>query len=78
MRALLEKSSKSRTIAQRFLRLSNLDPNLLDRVGRYEGRLWRQAAQTIWTLDAMRRPQPASTRQPFRKPVARLFWDPER
>src|SRR5262245_34600033 len=30
------------------------DPTLLDRVGMYEARLWRQAAQTIWTLDAMR------------------------
>src|SRR5262249_16920091 len=39
--------SKSRAIAQRFLRLSNLDPSLFDRVGRYEARLWRQAAQTI-------------------------------
>src|SRR5262249_19192466 len=38
--------SKSRTIAQCFLRLSNLDPTLLDRVGSYEARLWRQAAQT--------------------------------
>jgi hypothetical protein len=54
------------------------DPNSLDRVGRYEARLWRQAVQTIWTLDAMRRPQPAPTRRPFRKPVARFFWDAER
>jgi hypothetical protein len=54
--------SKSRAIAQCFLRLSNLDPTLLDRVGRYEARLWRQAAQTLWTFDAMRRPQPAQTR----------------
>jgi hypothetical protein len=74
----LEPGSKSRAIAQRFLRLSNLDPSLLDRVGRYEARLWRQAAQTIWTLDAMRRPQPAPTSRPFRKPVARFFWDAER
>jgi len=59
---------KSRTIAQCFLRLSNLDPTLLDRVGRYEARLWRQAAQTIWTLEAMRRPQPPLSRRPFRLP----------
>ena len=37
---------------------SNLDPTLLDRVGAYEARLWRQAAQTIWTVEAMRRPLP--------------------
>ena len=70
--------SKAETIAQCFLGLSNLDPTLLDRVGSYEARLWRQAAQTIWTLDAMRRPQPAPTPWPFRKPVARFFWDAER
>lgn len=32
--------------------------------------IWRQAAQTMWTLDAMRRPSPAATRRPFRKPVS--------
>jgi hypothetical protein len=58
----------SHALAQCFLRLSNLDPTLLDRVGSYEARLWRQAAQTIWTLEAMRRPQPALTRRPFRLP----------
>jgi hypothetical protein len=47
MRAPLERCSKSRAIAQSFLRLSNFDPILLDRVGRYEARQWRQAAQTI-------------------------------
>src|SRR5262249_16346921 len=35
--------SKSRAIPQCFLRLSSLDPTLLDRVGTYEARLWRQA-----------------------------------
>jgi hypothetical protein len=70
--------SKSRAIAQCFLGLSNLDPTLLDRVGSYEARLWRQAAQTIWTLDAMRRPPPAPTRRPFRKPVAHFYWDAEK
>jgi hypothetical protein len=71
-------SSNSRTVAQCFLRLSNLDPTLLDRVGSYEARLWRQAAQTIWTLDAMRRPPPAPTRRPFRKPLVPSYWDAER
>jgi len=70
--------SKAETIAQCFLGLSNLDPTLLDRVGRYEARLWRQAAQTLWTFDAMRRPQPAQTRRPFRRSVAPFFWDAER
>jgi hypothetical protein len=58
MRPMLGPLSNSPTIAQCFLRLSSLDSTLLDRVGSYEARLWRQAAQTIWTLEAMRQPQP--------------------
>jgi hypothetical protein len=73
----LGRGSRSRSIAQCFLHLSNLDPALFDRVGSYEARLWRQAAQTIWTLDAMRRPAPAPTRRPFRRPLRRLAWDAE-
>src|SRR5262245_9278246 len=68
--------SKSRAIAQCFLRLSNLDPTLLDRVGNYEARLWRQAAQTIWALEAMRQPPPALTRRPFRQSVVLSFGMP--
>jgi hypothetical protein len=69
--------SKSRAIAQCFLRLSNLDPTLLDRVGRYEARLWRQAAQTIWTLETMRQPPPPM-RQRLRNRVAPFTWDRQR
>ena len=69
--------SKSRTIAQCFLRLSHLDPILLDRVGSYEARLWRQAAQTIWTLEAMRQPPPPM-RQRLRHRAAPFTWDRER
>jgi hypothetical protein len=68
---------KSRGIAQCFLRLSRLDPVLLDRAGAYEMRLWRQAAQTIWILDAIRRPPPAA-RRPSRKAVPQYFWDRQR
>jgi hypothetical protein len=77
MRPLLRPWSKSQAIAQCFLRLSNLDPALLDRVGRYEMRLWRQAAQTIWTLEAMRQPRPP-LRQQLRHRVAPFTWDRER
>jgi hypothetical protein len=59
------------------LRLSNLDPTLLDRVSSYEATLWRQAAQTIWTLEAMRQPPPAA-RQRLRHRVAPFTWDRER
>jgi hypothetical protein len=69
--------SKSRAIVQCFLRLSNLDPTLLDRVGSYEARLWRQAAQTIWTLEAMRQPPPPM-RQRLRNRVAPFTWDRQR
>jgi len=69
--------SNSRTIAQCFLRLCRLDPTLLDRVGAYEARLWRQAAQTIWTLEAMRQ-LPPPVRQRLRHRVAPFTWDRER
>jgi hypothetical protein len=77
LRPPLALRSKSRTIAQCFLRLSNVDPTLLDRVGAYEARLWRQAAQTIWTLEAMRRPPPP-IRQRLRHRVAPFTWDRQR
>ena len=64
--------SKSRAIAQCFLRLSNFDPTLLDRVGSYEARLGRQAAQTIWTLEAMRQPP---MRQRLRHRAAPFTWN---
>ena len=54
MRAALGRWSKSRTIAQRFLRLSNLDPTLLDRVGSYEVKpaLWISSVLRVLTLKA--------------------------
>jgi hypothetical protein len=77
MRLPLAPWSKSRTIAQCFLRLSHLDPTLLDRAGAYEARLWRQAAQTIWTLEAMRQP-PLPMRQRLRHRAAPFAWDRHR
>jgi hypothetical protein len=73
----LRPQSKSRAIAQCFLRLSRLDPTLLDRVGACETRLWRQAAQTIWTLEAMRQPPPPM-RQRLRHRAAPFAWERER
>jgi hypothetical protein len=67
---------KSNAIAQCFLRLSHLDPTLLDRVGSYEARLWRQAAQTIWSLEAMRQP-PVPDATAIRKPGMVSYWDAE-
>ena len=76
MRPPLGPWSKSRAIAQCFLRLSHLDPTLLDRVGSYEARLWRQAAQTIWTLEAMRQPPPAQRGGRFASPWCSLIGMP--
>ena len=77
MRAAPGRLSKSRTIAQCFLRLSHLDPTLLDRAGAYEARLWRQTAQTIWTLEAMRLPPPPM-RQRLRHRAAPFIWHRQR
>jgi hypothetical protein len=76
LRQAIAEPSGSRTMAHCFLRLSNLDRAVLERAGAYEARLWRQAAQTIWTLDALRRPPPAA-RRPVRKPVPYNMWDRE-
>ena len=40
--------------------------------------LWRQATQTILTLDAMRRPPSAPARRLFRRPMVLSYWDLER
>jgi hypothetical protein len=50
---------------------------LLDRAGSYETRLWRQAVQTIWTLEAMRQPPPPM-RQRLRHQAAPFIWDRQR
>jgi len=44
-------------LAQCFLRLSNFDNGLFERIGRYETAVWRQVAQTLLTLQAVRRPR---------------------
>ena len=73
---LLSTSMRATALAQCFLCLSNLDPTLLDRVGSYEARLWRQTAQTISTLNAMRQP-PSPMRRRLRR-IAPFTWDRER
>jgi hypothetical protein len=42
-----------------------------------EARLWRQTAQAIWTLEAMRQPPPPM-RQRLRNRVAPFTWDRQR
>jgi len=37
------------------LRLANLDIDIVDRLSRYEAALWRQLAQTLFTLQVPKR-----------------------
>ena len=62
------------TAVQSFLRLAKSDAALLDQLSGHEARLWRQAAQTMWLLDALRRPTPMGTRRP-RTRAAFSFWN---
>jgi len=48
-------ANASRDIAISFLRLANLDSEIVDRLSRYEAALWRQLAQTLFTLQALKR-----------------------
>ncbi len=41
-------------VARRFVRLADLDNGVFERLGRYESSLWRQARQTLFTLEALR------------------------
>ena len=45
----------SRDIAVSFLRLANLDSEIVDRLSRYEAGLWRQLAQTLFALQTLKR-----------------------
>jgi hypothetical protein len=44
-----------RDIAISYLRLANLDNELIDRLSRYEASLWRQVVQTLFTLQTLKR-----------------------
>ena len=48
----------SADLASCFLGLANLPSHALDRLSRYEAILWRQARQTVFALDALRRRRP--------------------
>jgi hypothetical protein len=47
--------SASRDIAVSYLRLANLDNELIDRLSRYECGLWRQTVQTLFALQTLKR-----------------------
>ncbi|SRR6266536_1713351 len=48
-------ANPSRDIAVSFLRLANLDNELIDRLSRYESGLWRQLVQTLFALQTLKR-----------------------
>ena len=48
-------TNASRDVAISFLRLANLENDIVDRLSRYEAALWRQLAQTLFTLQALKR-----------------------
>jgi hypothetical protein len=49
-------------LARCFLRLADLPNFALDRLSRYEGSLWRQVGQTLFTLDSLDRRKPQERR----------------
>ncbi len=53
-----ECAAPANDLARCFLRLANLPSFPLDRLSRYEASLWRQAAQILFTLDALHRRKP--------------------
>ena len=48
-------ASASRDIAISFLRLANLDNDIVDRLSRYQAALWRQLAHPFFALQALKR-----------------------
>jgi hypothetical protein len=54
----LKSDGSAAEFARCFLRLANLPNFALDRLSRYEARLWRQAGQILFALDALDRRKP--------------------
>jgi hypothetical protein len=50
-----ESSLSARELTYCFLRLGNLDSGAFERLGRYNAALWKQTAQTLFLLGAIRR-----------------------
>jgi hypothetical protein len=51
----LQASSQNLELAHSFLRLVNINNGILERMSRYEGRLWRQVAQILLLLESFRK-----------------------
>src|SRR5262249_30682413 len=57
-RASVDPADQSDDLTRAFVRLSNLPTYPLDRLSRYEARLWRQTCQVLLTLQCLRRRKP--------------------
>jgi hypothetical protein len=60
-------------MALRFLRLAKFDNGAFERLNRYEAALWRQAAQLLFALNFLHRPQRRESRFPTRRDSPFLF-----
>ncbi len=60
--------SGGRRLAHCFVRLTDLDSGIFERLGRYEAALWRQVMQTIFTLQHLQWRAPGGR---FRRPLDR-------
>jgi hypothetical protein len=65
----VESADQSDDLTLAFLRLTNLPTCPLDRLSRYEARLWRQACQILLTLQCLDR------RKPWERPPLRANRD---
>jgi hypothetical protein len=54
-RSALQASSQNLELAYSFLRLVNINNGILERMSRYEGRLWRQVAQILLLMESFRK-----------------------
>jgi hypothetical protein len=55
LRSALQASSQNLDLAYSFLRLVGINNSVLERMSRYEGRLWRQVAQILLLLESFRK-----------------------
>ena len=66
------KNHSNTNIARSFLRLTNLDNQVFERLGRYETTLWRQTAQILLLLSAIE--SRAKDRFPDERPCFGRVW----
>jgi hypothetical protein len=58
LQARTEPADRSNDLTRTFVSLSNLPSYPLDRLSRYEARLWRQTCQILFTLQSLNRCKP--------------------